>query len=256
MATRAYLDRIGIPPNNVARQQPLEDMDVPVVVDISVVGHGTVPETIGARVWVAIVGNGLTPPVESSVDPIGIPTRPVVDREAIDGEDADPVGLDDAVVVAQVPDAVPEMPAPSNSAVGADVPDTAPVAGDSPFIAPVAPMAELPIPAAPVCIDPATLEHAEVVVVIMLEAMPVAPGLTPGVASSVAPSGIPVAPTGAPGPIPSGEVTPSVVGAPVTIPTWAKAGLPHNNGSATVKIKRGFIEHSGTITQQDDQEAP
>jgi hypothetical protein len=191
---------------------------------------------------VVISGNGLTPPVESSVDPSGIPTRPTVDREASEGEDADPAGLDEAAVLAQVPDAVPEMPAPSNSAVGADVPDTAPVAGDSPFIAPVAPTVELPNPDAPVCIDPPMLEHAEVVVV-MLEGMPAeALGLTPGVASSVAPSGIPVAPTGALGPIPSGEVTPSVPGAPVIIPTWANAGLPHNRGSATAIIEKVLIE--------------
>jgi hypothetical protein len=219
MATRAYLTRIVIPRNSVVRQQPLEDVDVPVMV----VGQGTMlvdGETVGATLWVVMSGNGLTPPVESSVDPNGMPTRPTVDREASEGEDADPVGLDEAVVLGQVPDAVPEMPAPSNSAVGADVPDTAPMAGDSPFTAAVAPTVELPIPEAPVCIDPPVLEHAEVVAVIVLEGVPVeALGLTPGVASSVAPSGIPVAPTGAPGPIPSGDVTPSVAGAPVIMPT-------------------------------------
>ena len=56
-------------------------------------------------------------------------------------------------------------------------------------------------------------------------AVPAGGVLTPGVAISVAPSGIPVAPTGAPGPIPSGEVAPSGAGAPVIMPTWAKAGL-------------------------------
>ena len=35
------------------------------------------------------------------------------------------------------------------------------------------------------------------------------PGLMPGVGSSVAPMGTPVAPTGEPGPIPSGEVEPT-----------------------------------------------
>jgi hypothetical protein len=117
------------------------------------------------------------------------------------------------------------------------------MAGDSPFTAAVAPTVELPIPEAPVCIDPPVLEHAEVVAVIVLEGVPVeALGLTPGVASSVAPSGIPVAPTGAPGPIPSGDVTPSVAGAPVIMPTWANAGLPYSKGSATVKIKKPLIE--------------
>jgi hypothetical protein len=189
---------------------------------------------------------------------MGIPTRPTVDREAIVGEDADPVGLDDAVMLEQVPDAVPAMPAPSNSGVGADVPDTAPVAGDSPFIALVAPTVEFPNPDAAVCIDPCTLEHAVVVVDeprgVPLEAV----GLTPGVASSVAPSGIPVAPTGAPGPIPSGEVTPSEAGAPVTMPTWANAGLEHNKPETTASVKNRFMEASRyePVTQQDDPEAP
>jgi hypothetical protein len=34
--------------------------------------------------------------------------------------------------------------------------------------------------------------------------------------------------TGAPGPNPSGEVPPNEVGAPVTMPAWAKAGLRPN----------------------------
>jgi hypothetical protein len=191
-----------------------------------------------------ISGSGLTPPVESSVDPSGIPTRPTVEREASEGEDADPVGLDDAVVLAQVPEAVPEMPAPSNSAVGADVPDTAPVAGDSPFMAPVAPMVELPNPDVAACIEPCALEQVVAVVIEPGVEVPAAEGLTPGVASSVAPSGIPVAPTGALGPIPSGEVTPSEAGAPVIMPTWANAGLQHTKGSATANIKKGLMEDS------------
>jgi hypothetical protein len=52
-----------------------------------------------------------------------------------------------------------------------------------------------------------------------------AAGLTPGVASSVAPSGMPVAPTGAPGPNPSGEVTPSELGAPVNHADLGEGGV-------------------------------
>jgi hypothetical protein len=162
-------------------------------------------------------GNGLRPPVASSVDPIGIPTRPTVEREAIVGEDADPVGLDEAVALAQVPEAVPEMPAPSKSGVGAEVPETPPVAGDSPLIVEPLPMVELPA------------EHAVVVVVAVViepgDELLEADGLTPGVASSVAPSGIPVAVTGAPGPIPSGEVMPIGATMPVLTALWAKAVL-------------------------------
>src|SRR4030088_166352 len=55
--------------------------------------------------------------------------------------------------------------------------------------------------------------------------VPAAVGPTPGVAISVAPSGIPVTPTDAPVPIPSGEVKPSGTGAPVPTLTWAHAVL-------------------------------
>ena len=69
--------------------------------------------------------------------------------------------------------------------------------------------------------------------------VPAAVGLTPGVAISVAPSGIPVTPTGAPGPIPSGEVTPSGMGAPVPTVTWAHAVLlPRRTESVVVTNKR------------------
>jgi hypothetical protein len=146
------------------------------------------------------------------VDPSGIPTRPTVVREPTVGDEADAVGFDEAVVaVAHVPDAVPAIPVSSNSGVGAEVPDMAPVAEDSPGSEPAVPLVEFPMPEAAVCIAPMVLEHTEgVVIVIELEAEePDVIGLTPGVASSVAPSGRPVPPTGAPAPIPSGEVVPS-----------------------------------------------
>jgi hypothetical protein len=146
------------------------------------------------------------------VDPSGIPARPTVAREPLVGDEADAVGLDDAVVPAgHVPDAVPAIPAPSNSGAGAGVPDIAPVAEDSPGSEPPVPLVEFPRPEAVVCIAPMVVEHAEgVVIVVPLEAEELdVIGLTPGVASSVAPSGRPVAPTGAAVPIPSGEVIPS-----------------------------------------------
>jgi hypothetical protein len=74
--------------------------------------------------------------------------------------------------------------------------------------------------------------------------LPVGAGLSPGDVSSVAPSGIPVAPTDPPGLIPRGEVTPSV-GIAVSgssTSTWANAGL-HNNGKpTTAAIQKRFTE--------------
>jgi hypothetical protein len=71
-------------------------------------------------------------------------------------------------------------------------------------------------------------------------------GLTPVDMSSVAPSGIPVAPTDASGPIPSGVVAPSEGIAVSGSSTWAHAGLQHNNGKPTAAIQMCFIEVSLT----------
>lgn len=187
-------------------------------------------------------GNGLSPPVPSSVDPIGIPTRRTVLREPMVGDEADVVGLDDGVVaVAHVPDAVPAIPVPSNSGVGAEVPDIAPVTEDSPGSEPAAPFAELAISVAVVCIPRMVLEHAEdVVIVIALEADGLdVIGLTPGVASSVAPSGTPVTPSGAAAPIPSGEVMPSG-GVTAPMPTCANAAPTLHNDQTVATTKTPF----------------
>ena len=69
-------------------------------------------------------------------------------------------------------------------------------------------------------------------------------GLTP----SDAPSGKPLGPTGAPGTVPSEEVTPSEG---VSVPTWASAGLQHK-GHAAATINNGLMkdlsDKSGRIT--------
>jgi hypothetical protein len=158
------------------------------------------------------------------------------------GDEADAVGLDDAVVaLAHVPDAVPAIPVPSNSGVGAEVPDIAPVAEDSPGSEPAGPLVGFPMPEAAVCIAPMVLEHTEgVVIVIAPEAEePDVIGLTPGVASSVAPSGRPVAPTGAAAPIPSGEVTPSG-GVTAPMPTCANAAPTLHNDQTVAAVKIPF----------------
>jgi hypothetical protein len=184
-------------------------------------------------------GNGLRPPVPSSVDPNGIPARPTVAREPIVGDEAEEVGPDAVVAVAHVPEAVPAIPVPSNSGVGAEVPEIAPVAEDSPGIEPAVPPVELPMPEVTVCIAPMVLEHAEGVV-IALEADELGViGLTPGVASSVAPSGTPVTPTGAAAPIPSGEVMPRG-GVTAPMPTCANAAPTSNNDQTIAATKTPF----------------
>src|SRR5262249_4587828 len=63
------------------------------------------------------VPGGLSPPVPSSVAPIGIPARPTGDgvTPAPVGDEADAAGpVKDVVAVVHVPDAVPVKPPPSN----------------------------------------------------------------------------------------------------------------------------------------------
>jgi hypothetical protein len=130
-----------------------------------------------------------------------------------------------------VPDAVPAMPAPSNNGVGADVPLIEP-----------APAVELPSPEDAVCIDPA-VEHAVADVVAPAAEGLAAVGLMPGVASSVAPSGMPVMPTGAAVPMPSGDVTPSG-GAAAPKPTCANAAQTSNSDQTMATIRMPLMDAS------------
>lgn len=192
-------------------------------------------------------GSGLRPPGESSVEPRGIPARPPVDCEPRPvGEEADAVALDDAAAVplTQVPEALPDRPEESNKGVGAGVPDImAPVVVIT-FGAVEVTMPDVPGMDVVGCAEAPIPEHAVEAVIEPSAAVPATFALTPGVAISVAPSGIPVAPTGEPGPSPSGEVTPSGAGAPVIMPTWAKAGPALNTEQATAAIRNGLMENS------------
>ena len=138
---------------------------------------------------------GLRPAPPSSVEPSGIPTMPTHEPGPID----DAIGGDAVADAAQVPGGLaiipPPIPPPSKSAVldspGIELPmpTAAPVVG--------LPMpADTPAGAAPTHVAPIMGDAPDVV------------GLTPGVASSVAPMGIPVCPTGAFG-MPNGDVMPS-----------------------------------------------
>ncbi len=124
---------------------------------------------------------GLKPPPPSSVEPNGIPTIPTDDPGPID----EAMGGD---AVPDVPVTEPPMPA--------DAPVTGlPMLGDVPVVAlPMA--ADGGVDETPPHVAPSIGEAPDVV------------GLTPGVASSVAPRGTPVCPTGAFG-MPSGDVRPS-----------------------------------------------
>jgi hypothetical protein len=201
-------------------QQELEDS--PTAPDIPVVGQGV--ESGADGLGVRTSGGGLRPPTFSSVEPKGMPTRPTADVDPIPvGDEADAAGAIDEPLAAQVSDAVPQRPPPSKVVVEPDVPG---------FAMPVElPNAPAPEHAVAPPIAGTTGEAPDVI------------GLTPGDASSVAPSGIPMGATGAAGPMPSGDVMPSGdgpgdVGSP---PICADAEPELNNAAVIATINRRVI---------------
>jgi hypothetical protein len=128
---------------------------------------------------------------------------------------------------AQVPEALPTLPPPSNVVDDADVP-----AVDIPL------PTELPVIEAPARLPANELMPAQVVVLSGAEPSGDTPeviGLTPGELSSVAPSGIPVPGTAGAGPMPSGEVMPSGAGA---LPETCASTEPQLKKTKAVAIAR------------------
>jgi hypothetical protein len=166
------------------------------------------------------------------------------------GDEADDAGAPNELpaVVAQVPDAVPAVPPPSKTivetAVGDDISALEiPVPTDVPVIELVSPdmvpAVEVPAPDSvgglpkDVCgSEPPIPEHCVAVPIVDVPII----GLTPGVLSSVAPSGIPVGATGEPGPMPSGEVAPMLGTALGIAPTCANAGLHAKSAASALTI--------------------
>lgn len=188
---------------------------VPVKGDITGV-EGTVVDMPSELVIDVVGGGGLKPPGSSSTEPIGIPTRPTAASPPMPvGDDADAALLEEVPpIVAHVPDALPALMPASNSAVGSALP--------------VVRAAEPP--------------QTELLPVIALcGTLPATVGLTPIVPSCVAPNGTPTGGTGAAGPMPSGDVTPS---GDVSDGACARAGWAPASAATAVRIERCFIDHS------------
>jgi len=161
-------------------------------------------------------GAGLRPPAPSSVDPMGIPTRPTGAPADIPvGDDADAVGLAKVVPPpgAHVPDAVPVVP-PSKTVANPVEEVVEPIADDVLVVG---------APKEASGMEPPKPEQPAMSLVTRPAA--VAPGDVPCGTSSAAPRGIPVGETGAAAPRPSGDVMPSGEGpgAPPIVLTWATA---------------------------------
>jgi hypothetical protein len=145
---------------------------------------------------------GLKPPPPSWVEPSGIPTLPMDDPGPID----EAMGGDAVADAAQAPGALAAIPPPSKGAEPEpDVPVTEPpMPADAPVTG-LPMLGDVPVVELPMAADGGVDETH---VAPSIGEAPDVVGLTPGVASSVAPRGTPVCPTGAFG-MPSGDVRPS-----------------------------------------------
>jgi hypothetical protein len=182
------------------------------------------------------------------------------------GDEADAAGAPKELpaAVAQVPDAVPAVPPPSKTIVETVVGDVVP-ALDIPVPTEV-PVIELPMPvvvpavAVPVpdivgglpkdaCgSEPPIPEHCVTVPIVDVPII----GLTPGVLSSVAPSGMPVGATGEPGPTPNGEVGLRLGTGLAVAPICANAGLHAKSAASALTInvlRMTLVPPSKTATQ-------
>jgi hypothetical protein len=175
---------------------------------LAIVGSGVVVDgTMGDTNIVETGGRGLSPALSISVAPNGMPARPAcnVDRVGID-EPALPVP---ALPVPALP--VPALPVPAHAL------DPAPA---------------MPPPSkrgVAVCdADPAAPEQPSMPMVVS------GAGLVPGAVISVAPSGMPVGPTGEPEPMERGDVAPS--GEVPIPPTCARAEPQPRSAAARVAI--------------------
>jgi hypothetical protein len=177
----------------------------------------SVPNVDGDALGVGTTTSGLTPAFPISTEPSGIPV-PAILPDAVE----DIAAVDEALPLGLAPQITP-LP-------GNEVPIPGPIPPPSYVLAPDIPDEGLPI-----------AEH--VVPTPVMPAVPSVSGLSPGDASSVAPKGIPVGGTDAPGMMPSGEVAAIPgIGLP---PTCEKAGenaeLQLRRAAATVAIHRRFI---------------
>jgi hypothetical protein len=206
--------------------------------------EGTVvatPPALGTTPMVGTAAAELTPRLEISVDPRGSPVRgwpPGV---------VGAVGVDD---IARLPAPEPHMPDIPDVSINADVggmPDIV----DAPGIA-IVPAVDIGPCGAPAAIATpppsklfadANIDDGAVPMVVhpLLPAAggEIGRGLTPGEAISVAPSGMPVPPTGALGTMPSGEVADSD-GVGITAACCARTGL-HNSAEVAVAIRKRFM---------------
>jgi hypothetical protein len=205
---------------------------------------GNVEAMVGVTVMVGTVAAELTPRLPISVEPIGMPVRGT--PPGVVGD----VGVDDA---ARLPDPAPHMLWVPDVSIRADVgemPDDCIAIGLCGVTVPTGMPPPSKLAADPNIVDGAVpmVEHT------VLPTMPVEGsgiGLTPAEVISVAPSGMPVPPTGALGTMPSGDVAESE-GVGITAACCAKAWL-HSSTEAVVIIRKRFMVFLRCRSSSDEQ---
>jgi hypothetical protein len=202
--------------------------------------------TVGVTAMIGTAAAELTPRLPISVEPIGMPVRGTPPGAVGD------IGVDDA---ARLPEPAPHMLWVPEVSIRADV-------GEIPDddIAIVLGGVTVPTgtpPPSNVLVEPNIVDGAVPMVEhTVLPMMPVegsGAGLTPGEAISVAPNGMPVPPTGAPGTMPSGDVAESE-GVGITPACCATAG-PHSRTEAVVIIRKRFMVFLRFWVGQRDEQA-
>ena len=158
---------------------------------------------IGAEGFgISATEGGLRPALPISVAPMGRPTGPTGDP----GDAVPAVAAPALPIGAHGPDVLAVVPPPATPAPMPPPPELAPIPPPSNVVLPEAPVTAL-VTAAEVAAADNAPPHATPVKGSSGDA-PDRIGLAPGVASSVAPRGIRVGPTGPAGPMPSGDVMP------------------------------------------------
>jgi hypothetical protein len=194
---------------------------------------GNVEAMVGVTVMVGTAAAELIPRLPISVEPIGMPVRGTLPGVVGD------VGVDDA---ARLPDPAPHMLWVPDVSIRADVGGIP----DDDCIAIVLCGVTVPTgmpPPSKLDADPNIVDGAvpmvEHTVLPMIPVEGSGAGLTPAEVISVAPNGMPVPPTGAPGTMPSGEVAESE-GVGITAACCAMAWL-QSSAEAVVIIRKRFM---------------
>jgi len=208
---------------------------------------------VGPTVMVGTIAAELTPRLPISVEPIGMPVRGTPP-----GVTADVGVVDAATLLAPAPHMLCMPDVSIRADVGGtpddDIADVVDISGIDIALCDVPVPTAMPPPskeaADPNIVDGGApmVEHA---VLPMLDMTGI--GLTPPDPISVAPSGIPVPPTGALGTMPSGEVDESE-GVGITAACCAKA-WPHNKTEAAVIIRKRFMVFLRFWVGQRDEQA-